>query len=181
MVAGFDNLVEMGGIRGAIAELSGFGSIEVLDELEGPKVLTGFGALRRVRGTLDVDVLPAGFEIEEVGTLRQRRSEGELDLPRLREVGGDVVIHGTTYQRWSLPALAHIGGTLNVSFNENLSTWTGFADQVTIDGDVIAQSNRAIADEDIEVWLDSGEADIGGETCLCRNAGDQTNCNCFDD
>lgn len=181
LVEGFDNVVEMGAIRGEIREISGFGSIEVLDKLDGPTVVTGLGALREVVGDLHVEVLPAGFGVEKIGgALRLKYSEGQLDLPRLRDVGGDVDIVATWYQRWSLPALAHIGGSLNVSYNDELLTWPGFADEITIDGDVIAQSNIAISNEDIEAWLDSGEAEIGGEACLCRNAGDETNCNCFE-
>ena len=182
LIDGFDELVEMGGIRGKILEVSGFDSVEALTELDGPKVVSGFGALRKVVGNLHVEELAAGLGVEEIGgALRLKFGEGLLELPRLRDVGGDVVIVDTTYEHWSLPALAHIGGSLYVSSNDQLSTWNGFADEVVIDGDVIALGNPAIADEEIEVWLDSGEAEIGGEVCLCWNAGDQTNCDCLDD
>ena len=177
---GFDGVVRFGGIRGASSlqdgvapfdEIGGFNGVERLGgSLLATAEISGFQSLKRIDGDLLVRGIENGSVLEAIGGNATFGSTfNAVDLPNLREVGGDLVLDGTRATSLGFPVLEHIGGTLEIDGNSSLAVWGGLAAGSRIDGDFLGTFNNPIRDEDFEAWVLTRETEIGGAIRICAN------------
>jgi hypothetical protein len=177
-ITGFDGVVRFGGIgsmtpngRATIGVISGFNAVERLEgTLAATADVTGFLALTEIDGDLSVKLLRNAAQLERIGgSARFGFGYEVVDLPNLREVGGDLVLDGTRATTLGFPALERVGGTLNIDGNSRLGTWNGLAESSRIEGDFLATFNNPITDAIFESWATSGATEINGDIRICAN------------
>jgi hypothetical protein len=187
-VAGFDGVIEFGGISdpfangylASIREVSGFNNVERLTgSLLVSGQITGFQMLREIDGSLHVAGLPNGQILERIGGYFDLPSRGDaLNVQNLRDVGGDLMIERSELRELGFPSLTHVGGDVTVYANGFLRRWSGFAEGSTIDGNFEASFNSPIVDDIFHAWLDSGVVTVAGTTRICRNGPEQQGASC---
>lgn len=174
LVEGFDTVTSLGSIGNpfgfaSIGEISGFNNVEEVDNIEANATLSGFTRLRRVTGLLDVKSLPGPVELESVGTLHLGGGFRAVNLPLLQDVAGDLIVDGSRLTDLEFPTLAHVGGNVEVTVNDFLSTWRGFAQGAIIEGDFEAQGNVPVRNERFVEWIEESGTIIRGTTLICNN------------
>lgn len=178
-LSGFDGVVRFGGISGSffltnqasIREISGFNAVEHIEgSLLATALITGFSSLREVDGSVDVAGSSGLSGLERIGGGLQFGSSWDtVDLPNLREVGGDLLIEASRAVTLEFPSLARIGGSLLVDGNSSLERWGGLANGSRVDGDFIASFNNPIKNKAFEDWMEVTSTTIGGTVRICAN------------
>lgn len=179
-ITGFDGVVRLGSIRSAsnlqsgvapVGEISGFNNVERLEgSLLSTADITGFASLQQVDGDLLVPQFQSTSALERVGgNLTLGSTWDVVNLPNLREVGGDLVLAGTRATTLGFPALREIGGKLEIDANSLLRSWEGLPAGSRIGGDFIGTFNSPIKDDDFEEWIESGRTEVSGSIRICAN------------
>jgi hypothetical protein len=177
-ISGFDGVVRFGGMGSvsrfgyaSVAVISGFNAVERLEgTLAAGAEVTGFAALTEVDGDLSVRSMAHGAQLERIGGSAGFGSTYEVvDLPNLREVGGDLVFDGTRATSLGFPALARVGGNFIVTFNEILEEWTGVSRGMSVGGYYLANNNSPVRDSSFQSLLIEDEMNIYGQVKICGN------------